>query len=89
MKIIKVAEDSRRKLKDVLPPEFFLEFSDTPASRFLDVEVIAEKDPTIGERWPGVSKNVYIWWQLANGYAIGWNENPGKGWSFPVIKKPI
>lgn len=76
-------------LKDVMPYEFGREFSDTPAYRFCDVEVVSahgDPDDQIRERWPGPQKNVYFWVKLANGYAVGWNENPGRGWSFSMVK---
>lgn len=38
------------------------------------------------QSWPGPSKNVMYWVELKNGYAIGMNENPSLGLSFPVIK---
>lgn len=34
----------------------------------------------------GSNKNVRNWWLTDNGYAIGFNENPSTGWSFPIIK---
>lgn len=74
-------------LRDVLPPDFLLEYSDTPTAKLLDVEVTKECDATKpGERWPGKHKHVFAWWILANGKAVGWNENPGRGWSFPIVK---
>ena len=36
-------------------------------------------------RWPGKHKNVMNWCVLSNGKAVGFNENPAVGWSFPVI----
>lgn len=42
-------------------------------------------DETSTEPWPGKEKNVRVWWILANNYAVGWNENPNRGWSFPVM----
>lgn len=38
--------------------------------------------------WPGKHKNVFFWVELENGYVCGWNENPSRGWSFPVMKNP-
>ena len=73
-------------LRDVLPSEFHYEYLDTQAAKFLDVEVEKSCDATNPtERWPGSQRNVYAWWILKNGKAVGWNENPGRGWSFPVI----
>jgi len=37
-------------------------------------------------RWPGKQKHVTEWYELEGGYAVGWNENPALGWTFPVIK---
>ncbi len=34
----------------------------------------------------GKHKNVVFWCLTNTGYAIGFNENPSFGWSFPVIK---
>lgn len=81
--MIEQQEDQPVKtLKDVMPYEFRRDFTDTRAFMFKDVEVIEERE----QNWPGDHKNVYFWVKLANGYAVGWNENPAVGWSFPVIK---
>ena len=58
--------------------------------KYWDVEVIKTFDCTEPGwiKWPGKHKNVNVWWQLANGKAVGFNENPAIGWSFPVIKYP-
>lgn len=72
-----------KTLRKTLPQEFFQEFLDTPAAKLLDQKVVRKcEHPT---RWPGKHKNIHVFWVLANGKAVGWNENPGKGWSFPVI----
>jgi hypothetical protein len=71
-----------KKLKDVLPQEFFEEFMDSKASKFLDVEVVQECS---NFKWPGPHKNVYHWWILENGKKVAWNENPARGWSFPIV----
>ncbi len=82
-------------LKDVLPREFFDEhmevrrgnsFVPSPVIRLLNVEVVA----SYGSQgnfvpWPGIQRNVTAWWKLSDGHAVGWNENPCRGWSFPVI----
>ncbi len=74
---------SGKLLRDVLPREFFAEFSDTPVAKLLDIEVAAEYDGCV-TRWPGSAKNVLNWWKLVDGRAVGWNENVSRGWSFPV-----
>jgi hypothetical protein len=81
------------KLKDWLPKEFFYEFMDTKAAKFLEIEVIENNSlidlqdkRKIWQCWIGKEKYVYNWVRLANGYAVGWNENPSRGWSFPVKK---
>jgi hypothetical protein len=71
-------------LKDVLPQEFFgCEFKDSAAVKHLDCVVSSSHEHG---GWQGKHKNVMCWWKLSNGYAVGWNENPSVGWSFPVIK---
>lgn len=71
------------KLKDALPFEFMQgEFDDTRAMKMADVEVVREGSGP----WIGNQKYVYSWYILANGYAVGHNENPNRGWSFPVMK---
>ena len=71
-------------LAQVLPSEFSSgEFNNTKAYKYKDEAVlaIAEDHP-----WPGREKNVKFWVVLFNGRAVGFNENPSKGWSFPVIR---
>ena len=77
----------KKTLKDYATPYRFHEFDDTRAWKFRDIEVVREVDGT-KEGWPGTHKNVFTWWVLENGYAVGWNENPAIGWSFPVVKYP-
>jgi hypothetical protein len=76
-----------KTLRDVMPDLFSGSFDDVPAYKLGDVAVVSEhglcRDGT--GRWPGQHKNVYFWVALANGKAVGWNENPSRGWSFPVI----
>lgn len=58
-------------LKDVLPREFMTsEFENSLARRYAEEKVLVQHD----------------WWELKNGYVVGWNENPSRGWSFPVEK---
>jgi len=75
--------DNEKTLRDVLPDEFMHEFSDTPAAKHLDKRVVEEIEEW-DIRYPFTHKFIYVWWVLEDGYAVGWNENPGKGWSFPV-----
>jgi hypothetical protein len=52
-----------------------------------DREVVAEHWIARGSApWPGPHKNVRYWVELDTGYAVGFNENPSHGWSFPIIK---
>ena len=83
--------DKIKTLLDVMPSEFLKsEHKETKAFTFKDLTVIAEHcrfwDQDKYIKWPGSQKNVHHWVELENGYAVGWNENPAKGWSFPVIK---
>lgn len=80
-------------LKDNLPGEFMGgEYLNTKAYEFRDVEVTKEHR-IVDEAgwwipWPGPHRNVMHWYELANGYSVGFNENPARGWSFPVVKTP-
>ena len=59
------------------------QYEDSPAMPFAMMDVVAEYR---GNRpWPGNHRYVKDWFTLANGKAVGWNENPSRGWSFPVI----
>jgi hypothetical protein len=74
------------KLKDKLPIEFMsCEYESSKARKFADIEVVQEYDAR-KEPWIGTHKNVTYWFVLKNGYAVGLNENLGKGLSFPVVK---
>jgi hypothetical protein len=79
---------TKKTLREVMPKEFMgPEYDDAPARKWADVEVIAEYDATNRtQRWPGKHKSVFYWCALKNGRAVGFNENPGKGWSFPCIR---
>lgn len=75
------------RLIDWAPQEFAQSFDNTRAYRYRDVEVVSEHGYGRDMKpWPGNEKNVMSWVLLANGYAVGWNENPSRGWSFPVVK---
>ena len=60
--------------------------------KMLDVKIMNEfslhNDLWVSWQKFGTHKNVMNWVLLDNGYAVGWNENPGKGWSFPLKKVP-
>ncbi len=76
------------------------EYDEDRAYKFKDILVIAEyrnfplsPDENSDEhlpygRWPDSHKFVYYWAELENGYAVGLNENPARGLSFPVVKMP-
>jgi hypothetical protein len=79
-------------LQDILPKEFgHGEFHNTRAYTFRRVKVFKQHKTTTKnteDRWIGTHKNVYVWYELVNGYAVGMNENPSRGLSFPVVKMP-
>jgi hypothetical protein len=73
-------------LKDWLPHDAQIDYN-FKVKRLLDREVVQEFSMSmVWQRWPGKEKNVHSWVRLADGIAVGWNENPSRGWSFPVIK---
>ena len=83
-----VSEPGRKKrLVDVLPPEF-LEgaYENTPAMKYAFIEVLASYHSQ-DRPWPGEHRHISMWHILANGKAVGWNENPRR-WSFPVMRSP-
>lgn len=77
-------------LTEVMPSEFAgVEYEDTRAYTMREVQVaqaFRASNEATWRRWPGKHKHVYLWVILTNGYAVGWNENPARGWSFPVIR---
>lgn len=80
-----------KTLAQCMPHEFMDgSYNDTPAYKLRDEKVVRVHHPGAdGELfWPGKHKNVVKWVELANGKAVGWNENPAIGWSFPVITYP-
>ncbi len=76
-------------LADHLPEEFLDgSYTFTEAYKYRDVRVLkiySLSDEATWRTWPGPHKNVSFWVVLDNGKAVGWNENPGRGWSFPVF----
>lgn len=70
-------------LREKLPTSFLVEYEGTRAAALLDQEVVQEHP---GNTWGGREKYVCAWWELADGHAVAWNENPTLGWSFPVRK---
>ena len=69
-------------------PQEFRDFCDTRAYKLKDKIVVEEfgYPQSVVPAWPGPHKHVYNWCILESGHAVGWNENPSIGWSFPVIK---
>lgn len=79
------AATKKETLIDVMPQQFgWGEYVDTPAYKLRDVAVRARMDSSV-TAWPGPQKNVHFWVVLENGKAVGFNESPSRGWSFPVI----
>ena len=83
-----------KTLKDVMPSEFLAGgYDNTKAFKMKDEIVLVEHGDMFDQvekelSWPGSHKNVHYWVELTNGMAVGWNENPARGWSFPVVKNP-
>jgi len=86
-----VEKPENKTLADAMPHEFVgCEYDDTKAYKMKDVEVVEQHcglwDQDDYMPWPGKHKNVHFWVELENGYAVGFNENPARGWSFPVMR---
>jgi hypothetical protein len=66
----------------------FQQDQDSKAHKFDTVEVIWQQNIFAEslKPWPGKHKYVYFWVILENGYAVGMNENPSYGLSFPFVK---
>ncbi len=80
-------------LQKVMPTELFSSSYDTTRAYEMKDELVELEhcglwDQDEFQPWPGKHKNVHFWVELKNGYLVGWNENPARGWSFPVMKKP-
>lgn len=76
-------------LKIVMPIAFINgEYDTSKAYKMKDIPVVKIHYRTSNSyrEWPGTHKNVHIWAELKNGYAVGCNENPARGLSFPVHK---
>ena len=74
-------------LEEWLPREAKLFW--TPADKYMECQVQEEYSLNKGKykKHPFKHKHVYNWCIISkNGkrYAVGWNENPNRGWSFPV-----
>lgn len=82
-----------KTLKEVMPDVLVsCEYDNTKAYELKDISVVKEHDLFVDQDeycfWPGKHKNVYFWVELENGSLVGWNKNPARGWSFPVMKNP-
>jgi hypothetical protein len=69
-----------KRVCDCLPNEALQDW-DCVRSYWENEVTVEHKD-----KWPGPQKYVSYWIEIGNGLAIGWNENPSRGWSFPVIR---
>ncbi len=73
-----------KTLKDVFPREFMDgSYDDVKAFKYKDC-IVVEEYWSHEHPWVGKEKNVHYWCVLDNMIAVGWNENPARGWSFPV-----
>lgn len=72
-------------LRETLPEEYRKSGSNNLWPH-LDVQVRTEHFDKTAKPWPGPHKNVHCWWELENGYAVAWNENPSLGSSFTVMR---
>lgn len=80
----------REELDYYFKQYYFNEKEQRKINKLMDVKII-KKFSLNGQFWFswqifGKHKNVINWWLLENRYAIGFNENPATGWSFPIKK---
>ena len=78
----------RKRLWEVLPTQFMrgqFEYCTAMPHAFMEV---LETCRAPERPWPGRHRYVSVWYVLSNGKAVGFNENPVRGWSFPVITYP-
>lgn len=82
--------EAMKTLKEVIGHELLSgSYDDTRAFKYLDIEVMSIhslQDEVGWMRWPGPHKNVTFWVELQNGMAVGFNENPSHGLSFPTVR---
>lgn len=79
----------KKTLLEVMPELNESGYNKIKAHKMKHIAVIAEHGDLCDDNpapWVGKHKNVYFWVELENGYAVGLNENPSNGRSFPVIK---
>jgi len=82
-----------KTLRDWMPREFEQAYMDTRTAEFLDCELVEEIGPD-HRMYNSIPqsiqrKHVYNWCTIfENGkyYAVAWNENPSRGWSFPICR---
>lgn len=81
-----IHEKTQKRLLTVVP--YDSDFHDRmldrsePEYKLKDTEVISE----MRGDWPGRHRHVNVWWICEGGIAVGWDDNPELGWSFPVIE---
>lgn len=77
---------SAKRVANCFPREAFQDWPKLDALREKVVIVEHVAPLSWAQRWPGKQKNVLFWCEIEGGLAIGWNENPASGWTFPIIK---
>lgn len=73
-----------KKLRDVVPKEFFDNYMGSSAALYLYEDLCHEHDSDIDPR-PGPHKHVDVCRELEDGHAVAWVNNPIIGWIFPVV----
>ena len=71
-------------------PKDFSKFANSLAGSMGEESIVASYqtiDRTLPNYkvFPGPYSHVLQWWELQNGYAVGYNQNPILGPSFPVV----
>jgi hypothetical protein len=86
--LIRGEETKMKKLSWWMPDEFFNgEYDESRAMLLKNSEIIANMDGTKYPRHEFEHAYIFNWCIVYHNkkyYAVGWNENPSIGWSFPV-----
>lgn len=72
-------------LKNWIKPDYMVGWfkSDDKLIKHLDDKIVAVHS-SYDVSPPFKHRNIHFWVELESGYAVGFNENPSSGWSYPI-----